>query len=43
MPLIERLIKDLKFVGLKAKHFFKNGFKNKTKRACKRKYKRWES
>ncbi|MGY8926889.1 MAG: hypothetical protein ACKVJC_06305 [Flavobacteriales bacterium] len=30
MPLIERLIKDLKFVGLKAKHFFKNGFKNKT-------------
>ena len=30
MPLIERLIKDVKFVVLKVKHFFKNGFKNKT-------------
>ena len=30
MPLIERLIKDAKFIGLKVKYFFKNGFKNKT-------------
>ena len=30
MPFIERVVKDIKFIVLKGKYFFKNGLKNKT-------------